>query len=103
MVVIAARSIFFSLSGAGRNFSEPVHLIQIVGARPQDEFIDSHVGLTLDRLFHRRARGGQSGQAPRRKIGIVAVVGVDVAVRVIPSVRTERIIEIGRASCRERV
>src|SRR5688572_432922 len=77
---------------AGGNFGEPVHLIQIVGARPQDEFIDSHVGLTLDRLLHRGIRSRQGTQAPGRKVGIVAVVRIDIAVRMIPSVRTERII-----------
>lgn len=81
-----------SFSAACCNFSELVELIQIVGARPQDEFIDSHVGLTLDRLLHRRARGGQGGQAPRRKIRIVAVVGVDVAARVIGKPMAMRII-----------
>ncbi len=41
-----------ALSGAGGDFGEPVHLFQLIGAWPQNEFIDSHVGLPLDRLFH---------------------------------------------------
>jgi hypothetical protein len=41
-----------ALSGAGGDFGEPIHLFQLICAWPQNEFIDSHVGLTLDRLFH---------------------------------------------------
>jgi hypothetical protein len=48
-----------ALSGAGGDFGEPVHLIQFVGAWAQNEFIDSHVGLTLDRFFHRGIRSRQ--------------------------------------------
>lgn len=41
--------------GAGGDFREPVHLVEIVGARPENEFINAHIALALDRLFHRRA------------------------------------------------
>ena len=41
-----------ALRGAGGDLGEPVHLIELVGAGPQNEFIDAHVSLTLDRFFH---------------------------------------------------
>src|SRR3990170_4942332 len=77
---------------AGGDFREPVHLVEIVGARPENEFINAHIALTLDRLFHRRARSRQRTEAPRRKIGIVSVVRVDIAARVLGGVLAERLI-----------
>jgi len=62
--------------GAGGDFREPVQLIEIVGAGPENEFINAHIALVFDRLFHRRARSRQRTKAPRRKIGIVSVVRV---------------------------
>jgi hypothetical protein len=65
--------------GAGSDFRVPIHLVQIVGARPENEFNNAHVALTLQRLFHRRTRSRHGTQASRRKIGIVSVLmeGVD--------------------------
>src|SRR3972149_9517152 len=68
-----------SSDGAGGDFREPVHLVEIVGAWAENEFINAHIALALDRLFHRRARSRQRTEAPRRKIGIVSVVPVDIA------------------------
>ena len=35
----------------GGDFGKAVHLVQIFGARAQDEFINAHVGLALDRVL----------------------------------------------------
>ena len=60
--------------------------------------MNSSTPMSACRLIDSSTRGirsRQGTQAPRRKVGIVAVVRVDIAARMIPSVGAERI--IGRA------
>jgi hypothetical protein len=73
----------------GCNVCQSLHLFQVRCTRPQDELVCTHFFLLLYGIFHCTARRGKASQTALGQLRVVAVVGIDVAVRLLQCIGTQ--------------